>query len=417
MASVAAGVAERGAAEVASAAHRQGPLRKVSVPWFAAIRRRCARGSVLVGQARLPEMPLPRRSAGQFRWRRAAGNGGRQSVRPPTRCAVNPCRVHLHASVHQNFGPADRHHPSYVHWYHGAGTVLDPAVVLRPSYVGLCRLCDGRSFATTLALGLLVVLQPVLHGSHRRGANGDRLFTADCPRRPDRHVDPTDPATAEEEATQLLDASRSRVCEGGLRGRHGAGQSGDCSQAERSSVHEVRALILFAHGQYKPAAAAIYSVLSVGPGWDWPTLSGFYADPSEYRVSFGLWSCIAARTRSCPKYIFCWRTTTCRGTDRGGRGRIPGQRFGLIPRRVVHPIADRLDEGAQAAEATASQPAVPETPVSVASVLGTWEAELPRRSIFQVSTVGRRHVPLGSTRKTVEHPSTFEARTPSPTIC
>jgi len=36
--------------------------------------------------------------------------------------------------------------------------------------------------------------------------------------------------------------------------------------------HEFRALVLFATRQYKPAAAAIYAVLSVGPGWDWATL-------------------------------------------------------------------------------------------------------------------------------------------------
>ncbi|MDA0918155.1 MAG: tetratricopeptide repeat protein [Planctomycetota bacterium] len=47
-------------------------------------------------------------------------------------------------------------------------------------------------------------------------------------------------------------------------------------------VHEFRALILFATGDYKESAAALYSILSVGPGWDWTTMSGLYGDINNY---------------------------------------------------------------------------------------------------------------------------------------
>jgi tetratricopeptide (TPR) repeat protein len=45
------------------------------------------------------------------------------------------------------------------------------------------------------------------------------------------------------------------------------------------AFHEMRALILFAMGEYRAAAAAIHSLLAVGPGWDWTTMIGLY--PSE----------------------------------------------------------------------------------------------------------------------------------------
>jgi tetratricopeptide (TPR) repeat protein len=48
------------------------------------------------------------------------------------------------------------------------------------------------------------------------------------------------------------------------------------------TLHEFRALVLFALKRYDEAAAAIYSVLSVGPGWDWTTLISLYADPETY---------------------------------------------------------------------------------------------------------------------------------------
>lgn len=48
------------------------------------------------------------------------------------------------------------------------------------------------------------------------------------------------------------------------------------------SLHEFRALALFAVGRYDEAAAALYAVLSVGPGWDWSTMIGLYGNPDVY---------------------------------------------------------------------------------------------------------------------------------------
>ncbi len=47
-------------------------------------------------------------------------------------------------------------------------------------------------------------------------------------------------------------------------------------------LHEFRALVLFAKADYQQAAATIHSVLAVGPGWDWPTLSRMYLDVAVY---------------------------------------------------------------------------------------------------------------------------------------
>src|SRR5262249_13605794 len=49
-----------------------------------------------------------------------------------------------------------------------------------------------------------------------------------------------------------------------------------------TNLHEFRALCLFARGQYKDAAAVLYSVLATGPGWDWDTLASFYPDTETY---------------------------------------------------------------------------------------------------------------------------------------
>src|SRR5262249_1187589 len=48
------------------------------------------------------------------------------------------------------------------------------------------------------------------------------------------------------------------------------------------TLHEFRALCLFALGRYQEEAAALYAVLSVGPGWDWATVISLYNDPNVY---------------------------------------------------------------------------------------------------------------------------------------
>lgn len=49
-------------------------------------------------------------------------------------------------------------------------------------------------------------------------------------------------------------------------------------------LHEFRALVLFAKGDYQQAAATVHSILAVGPGWNWTTLSGMYADINLYTM-------------------------------------------------------------------------------------------------------------------------------------
>ncbi|MDR3638532.1 MAG: tetratricopeptide repeat protein [Isosphaeraceae bacterium] len=49
-----------------------------------------------------------------------------------------------------------------------------------------------------------------------------------------------------------------------------------------TTLHEFRALCLFALGRYDEAAATLYAVLAVGPGWDWTTMIGLYPNVEVY---------------------------------------------------------------------------------------------------------------------------------------
>jgi tetratricopeptide (TPR) repeat protein len=49
-----------------------------------------------------------------------------------------------------------------------------------------------------------------------------------------------------------------------------------------ATLHEFRALTLFAQKKYKEAASAIYAVLAAGPGWDWDTVKALYPNVGTY---------------------------------------------------------------------------------------------------------------------------------------
>jgi tetratricopeptide (TPR) repeat protein len=47
-------------------------------------------------------------------------------------------------------------------------------------------------------------------------------------------------------------------------------------------LHEFRAVVQFARGNYTAAAAGLYAVLTVGPGWNWATLISLYPDVDTF---------------------------------------------------------------------------------------------------------------------------------------
>jgi tetratricopeptide (TPR) repeat protein len=75
-----------------------------------------------------------------------------------------------------------------------------------------------------------------------------------------------------------------------------------------TALHEFLALVYFAQGKYQAAAAPLYAVLSVRPGWDWTTLSGMYADVETYTAQFrALEAYIRANSNSAqPRFVLAY---------------------------------------------------------------------------------------------------------------
>jgi tetratricopeptide (TPR) repeat protein len=84
-------------------------------------------------------------------------------------------------------------------------------------------------------------------------------------------------------------------------------------------LHEFRALVLFAQGNYQEAAATIHSVLAGGPGWDWDTLRSLYPDVATYTVQL---RALEAYARNNPaaadaRFLLAYHYLSCGYADAG----------------------------------------------------------------------------------------------------
>jgi tetratricopeptide (TPR) repeat protein len=101
-------------------------------------------------------------------------------------------------------------------------------------------------------------------------------------------------------------------------------KSGDYAQAQQlaqqalaqmpndTTVHEFLGVALFAQGKFEQAAAPLYAVLSVGPGWDWTTLIGLYPDVDTYTAQLrALEAYVRANPNSAPaRFVLAYQYLT-----------------------------------------------------------------------------------------------------------
>lgn len=90
------------------------------------------------------------------------------------------------------------------------------------------------------------------------------------------------PAAVPPNATQDMDAARAAFKKGDYARAQSVVEKAITELPDDATLHEFRGLTLFAQKQYKDAAAAIYAVLSVGPGWNWETMRSCYPDVDTY---------------------------------------------------------------------------------------------------------------------------------------
>ncbi|HZW32159.1 MAG TPA: tetratricopeptide repeat protein [Isosphaeraceae bacterium] len=144
-----------------------------------------------------------------------------------------------------------------------------------------------------------------------------------------------------------------------------------------TALHEFRALCQFALKQYEAAAATLYAVLSIGPGWDWPTLVSLYPDVNVYTAQLRALedSCAANPNSAAARFVLSYHYLTEGYIDAAVS--VLKQVVALMPSDTLSAkLLRQLDVPKdQTTTATAPEPApVDTTPPQGASMAGTWKA-------------------------------------------
>ncbi len=147
-----------------------------------------------------------------------------------------------------------------------------------------------------------------------------------------------------------------------------------------TTLHEFRALCLFALGRYDESAATLYAVLAVGPGWDWTTLIGLYPSVDVYTAQLRTLEtyCRDHPDSAQSRFVLAYQYLTEGHTDAAVI--ILKQLVALKPgdtlsAKLLHQLDAPADQPAATAAAPAPGAEAETTPPAGASISGTWTAK------------------------------------------
>jgi len=155
-----------------------------------------------------------------------------------------------------------------------------------------------------------------------------------------------------------------------------------------AALHEFRGLALFAMQDYQQAAATVYAVLSVSPGWDWTTLSGLYSDQDVFtRQLRDLETYHKQHPESAAAaFLRGYHYTTCRHTEAAIKQfeaavkLLPDDRF--LPQLLSLVTGSREQPAPSPAGAPTSPAGVPTSPASAPKASATDIPSEPAPSPF-----------------------------------
>jgi protein involved in temperature-dependent protein secretion len=157
-------------------------------------------------------------------------------------------------------------------------------------------------------------------------------------------------------------------------------------------IHEFRALVMFALGNYKEAAATLYPVLSVGPGWDWTTMISLYSSPAEYEKQLrALEKYVTNNPKSgegrfvlAYQYITCGHNTQAAEQLKEVRAIYPEDRLAANLLAMVSPNKSAASQAPAAG--TSPKPALdPTKTIKAAQLTGTWTASGAKGANFTMN--------------------------------
>jgi uncharacterized protein (TIGR03066 family) len=173
-----------------------------------------------------------------------------------------------------------------------------------------------------------------------------------------------------------FDAARAAFYQGDYAGALASTDKALAALPSDPIIHEFRALVLYAQAKYPESAAGLYSVLSVGPGWDWTTLISLYPNVETYTKQL---RALEAYVKQNPgaadaRFVLAYHYLTQGNKDAAAKQYK--KLYDATPQDNVIKELLLLTGGAEAigAPTTPAAPAATGVKVSAAELVGRWSA-------------------------------------------
>jgi tetratricopeptide (TPR) repeat protein len=202
-----------------------------------------------------------------------------------------------------------------------------------------------------------------------------------------------DAAAAQGLASRYLDAARSAFARGDYQTAMTQANLAIAQRPNDALPHEFRALVLFATRQYKPAAAAVYAVLSVGPGWDWPTLISLYPSPDVYTAQLRALEQYRNANLNSPeiRFLLAYHYMSCGSSDAAAAEFREIVRLNPKDQLSAQLLAGLSGDKSPSKLPAVAGPALAATPVNAASLVGNWEASRADGASFSLNLTDKTY--------------------------
>jgi hypothetical protein len=139
-----------------------------------------------------------------------------------------------------------------------------------------------------------------------------------------------------------------------------------------ATLHEFRALCLFALKRYDEAAATLYAVLSAGPGWDWTTMISLYPSADVYT---GQLRSLEAFSQKNPSSASAHFVLAYHYLSQGNNDDAVGQFQRVVQLQPSDTLSAKLAQMfSKGTDATPSPPPSDAAPARSFNLVGTWSA-------------------------------------------
>jgi len=190
--------------------------------------------------------------------------------------------------------------------------------------------------------------------------------------------------TPAQQAGDLFDKARVEFSKGNYQQALNAANEAAALTPNDAVLHEFRALCLFALKDYQQAAAALYAILSIGPGWDWETMGGLYGDVANYTVQVrALEDYLRAHADAADaRFVLGYHYLVC-----GHKSRAATEFEKVVALQPNDQISKQLLQGIAAGDAqpAASPDPTPAQAPPANGLVGNWSAENPDGSKFSLA--------------------------------